>query len=181
MEVSKVHNYFRWFVYVFELYFLYSLQQTLVFGMGLFCVRSLMIIPALVSIALFEKESNGMVFGIITGALLDFSFGNPIGIYALFMGLIGYALGVLSTYFVRANLLMALVASAVITSAIVFCRFYFNYVLMGFNNANFAWLNICTPVIIYSVIATPIIFLFNRSISYFLGNTGGEQNKIKHF
>lgn len=178
MEVNKIHKYFRWLIYIFELYFLYSLEQTPALSVGFFGVRPLALIPAFVSIALFEKEYTGMAFGVFTGILMDFSFGNPLGIYALLLCVLGYVLGVLSTYFFRSNFWTALMSTTVITSAIVALRFYFNYILPEFKNKSFAWMNFCVPVIIYSIALTPIIFLFNRSISYFIRG-GGGQNKIR--
>ena len=178
MEVNKIHKYFRWLIYIFELYFLYSLEQNPILSVGFFGARPLLLVSAFVSIALFEKEYTGMAFGVLTGMLLDFSFGNSLGIYALLLCILGYTLGVLSTYFFRCNFWTALVSTALITSAIVALRFYFNYILPQFENKSFAWMNFCVPIIIYSVALTPIIFLFNRSISYFV-NAGGGQNKIR--
>ncbi len=180
MEVDKIHRYFRWLIYIFELYFLYSLQQAPALSVGFFGIRPILLVPAFVSIALFEKEFTGMAFGIVAGMFLDFSFGNPLGIYALFLCILGYVLGVLSTYFFRSNFWTALAATAVITSATVMLRFYFNYILSGFKNESFALINFCIPVIIYSIILAPTVFLFNRSVSYFVRG-GGEQNQIKFY
>lgn len=178
MEVDKIHKYFRWLIYIFELCFLYSLQQMPALSIGYFGVRPLLLVPAFVSISLFEKEFTGMAFGVFAGMLLDSGFGNPLGVYAIFLCVAGYVLGVLSTYFFKCNFFTALVSSTLITSAIVALRFYFNYVLPGFEDKSFAWLNVCMPVIAYSVGLTPVIFLFNRAVSYFVCG-GGGQNKIK--
>lgn len=178
METDNIHKYFRWLIYIFELCFLYSLQQAPALNVGFFGIRPIMLVPAFVSISLFEKEFTGMAFGVFTGMLLDFGFGNPLGAYAVLLCIVGYVLGVLSTYFFKSNFLTALVASALVTSLIVALRFYFSYILPGFENKSFALMNFYLPVIAYSVAFTPIIFLFNRSISYFVRG-GGGQNKIK--
>ncbi len=178
MDVDKIQGYFRWLIYIFELYFLYSLQQTNALALGCFEAKPLLILPAFVSIALFENEFVGMSFGIVAGVLLDFSFGNPLGLYAVFLCAAGYIIGVLSIYFLRSNFWTALLLTALLTASILALRFCFDFAFHGLRNENFLWINVYIPVVVYSVAVTPIIFLFNRSISYFVRG-GGGQNKIK--
>ena len=98
-------KYLRWFAYIIEIIIFFAIQQTpglipLAFGS-----KPILLIPILISIALFEDEITGLWFGVFIGLLMDFGFSNILGFNCILMAIFGYLLGFISANFIKVNLL----------------------------------------------------------------------------
>lgn len=71
-----------------------------------------LLIPLLVSVAMFEKEFSGFFFGLFAGALWDTASTLPDGLLAFFISFYGFLSGLLSRHLLRNTLLNALILSA---------------------------------------------------------------------
>ncbi len=69
------------------------------------------LIPLLISVAMFEKEFSGFFFGVLTGALWDTAASLPDGILALTMSFFAGFTGLMSRYIIRNTLLNTLILS----------------------------------------------------------------------
>ncbi len=182
MKIVKIQKYIRWLVYILELVVFYALYQAPGFDFAFLQARPLLLIPAFISIALFEKEFTGMAFGIFTGFLLDMNLGNILGVQAILLCMLGYSLGVVSNYYFRANFFAALISAAAIIPLVISGRFYFYYISHGIELSAYAFVNYCVPSIILTFTLMPLVFFFNRAVAYFLrGEKGGGKNKAGSF
>lgn len=168
--------YIRFIIYFFELYVFYSLEQSTFLNIGEFAAKPLLVVIGFSTIAVFENEFVGMIFGVVSGIFLDMIFGVPIGLCAMLLCFLGYVIGVITTYFIKPNLLVFWSISTVTVFVVLLLRFLFFYVLKNVTGLEFILEKIFLPIMIYSVIIAPIVFWFNRCI-YFSKNTGGEKNK----
>lgn len=80
---------------------------------SVFGLKIIYMLPLVVSIGFFEKETCGLVFGIAGGCLLDLSSPAPDGLNALFFAFAGCAAGVLAHYLLRRNIISAFIITAV--------------------------------------------------------------------
>ena len=177
MESFKDRSlYIRFIVYFFELYVFYSLEQSTFLNIGEFSAKPMLVVLCFSAIAVFENEITGMIFGIVSGIFLDMIFGVPIGLCAVLLCFLGYVIGVITTYFIKPNLFVFWSISAVTVFAVLLLRFLFFYVLKSVGGLSFVFGKIFLPIMIYSAVTAPVVFLFNRCI-YFSKNTGGEKNK----
>ncbi len=158
----------RWFVYFLEIVFLYALERSYNLIPEVFGGRPLILIPAFITIAIFEKEYASMVFGIIIGCFLDVSIGNFVGIQAIFLFIIGYILGVLFTYFVNLNFVTFFFTSLIIIPLTFGYRFLFFYIIPGFNNVQYALLYHLVPSVCYTVVISPVVYFVNRYVAYWV-------------
>ena len=182
MRTNGVSSFLRFAVYFLELYVFYCLEQSSLLGINVLNAHPFFVVSVFVSVSIWEKEYMGMIFGIVCGAFLDVAFGIPVGICSLMFSLLGYILGVLSKYFIRSDFWSVWLLSVVINTLVAALRFCFSFIIPGYDDAWFAWNKMFVPSLIYAAIASPLIFLLNRSICYFMrGNSGGEQNKFKSF
>ena len=182
MRTNGVSSFLRFAVYFLELYVFYCFEQSSFFGINALNAHPFFVVSVFVSVSIWEKEYMGMIFGIVCGAFLDVAFGIPMGICSLIFSLLGYILGVLSKYFIRSIFWSVGLLSIGINTLVAALRFCFSFVIPGYSDAWFAWNTMFVPSLTYAAVAAPLIFLFNRSICYFMrGNNGGEQNKLKSF
>ncbi len=80
---------------------------------GIFSFEIIYMIPLVVSLGVFEKETCGLVYGIIGGAFLDVSSVAPDGLNALFFAFVGCMAGVLTHYVMKRNFVSALIITVV--------------------------------------------------------------------
>ena len=169
MRKNGLQTYVRWLIYFIEITFAYSLEQILNVDLP---VQIFIVIPTFISISLLESEWIGFSFGIVTGLLLDGTFGMGIGFCTLTYSILGYIFGIVSNYFIRANVLTCSVFSLVVSFATYIIRKAI--ILKNFDN----WINSFDKNLVfsfcYSVIGFVVIFYVNRAISYKIG--GKEEN-----
>ena len=158
-------KYLRWFAYIIDIIIFFAIQQTpglipLAFGS-----KPILLIPILISIALFEDEITGLWFGVFIGLLMDFGFSNILGFNCILMAIFGYLLGFISANFIKVNLLSGFICAVLISLIAYLMHFVFFYLLQMYENYGYILLNNYLPRLIYTIIVFPIFYLFNKSIA----------------
>lgn len=128
-----------------------------------FGARQLGVTVMVVCIAMFERETAGMLLGLLAGVVLDVTGGTQ-GINAILLTAFGLACGMLVNNMIRNNVVTALIFSA---SALLIHTFVYWIVFVaaaGVSGGRLL-LTFCLPSVLYSVIFTPIWFLIIRGIS----------------
>ena len=90
-------------------------------GIGVF-----LLVPLSVSIAMFEHEFSGMLYGLLCGILWDLSSAIPDGIYALYFTVFACLAGLLTHYLLRNTLISAFVLNISGTLGVCILNFIFN-------------------------------------------------------
>ena len=179
MKSLGENKFFRFFVYFLELYIFYCLEQTPGLTINCLDARPIFLVSSFISIAVWEKEFFDMILGAVCGVFMDMSFGTPFGTCILIFGLFGYSIGVLSNYFMNLNFWIIWTLCATVNIVVIFLVFCFNFINQNYEGVSLVWNSTIVPCIIYSILTSPIIFLLNRSIRYFMVNSsGGEQDRI---
>ncbi len=167
MQRSRKKLITRYVIYIAELLFVYALERALASRLGFCGLYMFLLIPTFVGISLFERENTGMFFGIFTGVLMDYGYGGGIGILAVFFCVIGYFLGMLSNYVVRANILIEIFVSTLLILIVYSFRLFFSV----WDLSIFAsiWQEDFWKDLLASASAFVPAFYFNRVISYKFG------------
>lgn len=122
-------------------------------GVGVF-----LLVPLAVSIAMFEHEFSGMLYGLLCGALWDLSSAIPDGIYALYFTVFSCVAGLLTHYILRNTLISALVLNIFGTLGVCVLNFIFNCLAKDaadiWNTIKFFYI----PSFILTVITIPFIY-----------------------
>ncbi len=122
-------------------------------GIGVF-----LLIPLSVSIAMFEHEFSGMLYGLLCGALWDLSSAIPDGIYALYFTVFACIAGLLTHYILRNTLISALVLNIFGTIGVCILNFIFNCLAKDaadiWNTVKFFYI----PSFILTVAVIPFIY-----------------------
>lgn len=123
-----------------------------------------LLIPLSVSIAMFEKEFAGMLFGLLAGVLWDISSPVTDGVYALFFTVAAFACGLLSHYVFRNSLKAAAFFTTVVF--VLFCTvsLIFNCVLKDPSGAWYYVSHFCVRSFPAVILALPLTYYPVRSI-----------------
>lgn len=139
------------------------LQNTDGFFPQPFGVRALLLIPAVVCAAMFERDICGMMLGLFAGALWDiFSAGTNFN--SLFLLTAGFLCGTLINTIMRNNIVTALILCTTSILLYTFGYWFFHYILGGLDSAAYILCRYYLPSAAYTAAFIPIMFIFVRSI-----------------
>ena len=155
----------RFFAYAIELLALFVLQETPGLIPAVFSSRPLVVLPAVLSIAMFEKETAAMAFGIAGGLLIDFGFGTVFGFHALLLAGGCYLISLIAANLFQTNFLTALLLTAASAAAIFLLQWVFFFVLSGYAHASYALSAHYLPMFCYTVAIMPLTYYFNRALA----------------
>lgn len=158
-------RFFRYLAYTLEILVLFLIQETPSLIPELWGIRPTLLIPVALTIALFEKETTAMWFGMACGLLADFSHSTVLGFFGLLLAVGGYALSELVTNLFKTNLLTALLLGVCAVTAIVLLQWFFFYVCVGYGQVWYALVRHYLPRIVYTSAALPVAYYFNRALA----------------
>ena len=167
MQKSSRETLIRYAIYVIELILVYALERAVNARFGFGGLYFFITIPAFVSVALFERENSGMIFGILSGVLVDYGHGKGIGAVAIVLCVFGYAIGLISNYILCASVFVGMFVSVFLITAVegikVLCAVKDFNLWVEFLGGCF-WKSLLVSVPIFIV-----TFYLNRVISYKFG------------
>ncbi|MCL2507781.1 MAG: hypothetical protein FWF05_01255 [Oscillospiraceae bacterium] len=85
-----------------------AIQNTQGLLLSVFGIRAMPLIPAVVCVAMFERELSGVLYGLFAGLLWDMCSVSGGSFNAILLSAIGFACGALITHLMRNNLVTAL-------------------------------------------------------------------------
>lgn len=139
------------------------LQNTDGFFPQIFGVRALLLIPAVVCIAMYERDISGMLFGLFAGALWD-TASSGASFNALFLLTVGFICGTLINTVMRNNIVTATLLCSIFIPIYHVGYWFFHFVTSGLDSARFMFLRYYLPGMAYTFIFAPLMFILVRSI-----------------
>ncbi len=139
------------------------LQNTDGFFPQVFGIRALLLIPAVVCIAMYERDIWGMMLGLFAGALWDV-FASGASYNALFLLTAGFICGTLINTIMRNNIVTASILTFIFSTLYHLGYWLFNFVISDLDSAAFMLLRYYLPGIAYTTVFVPIIFIMTRSV-----------------
>lgn len=130
--------------------------------------KPLLLLPAIVSIALFTGPAGGMAAGAICGFVWDIYSGGLLGLYGLLLMLIGAGSGLSAWLFVRNNVLSGTLMSSAATLLFTLFAWGLTYLLLQ-KDQPFAvlWLYYL-PDCLYTVLVSPLVYEAVKLTALFL-------------
>ena len=157
MEARRKHSrsqILKWCCYVLGLFVCAALQTT----PGLFQLgqaKPLLLLPLCLAVSVCEGEFAGALFGMVCGLLWDYTAGRTVGMLALELLLLCFAVSaVMQLYFKNSAANFALIASAAALLVLTLDWLFFYY-MPGYSGAASRWLWFVLPTAALSV---PVCF-----------------------
>lgn len=139
------------------------MQNTDGFFPQIFGVRALLLIPAVVCVAMFERDIAGMIFGLFAGALWDIvASGNNFN--ALYLLAAGFICGTLINTVMRNNVVTASILSVIFILVYSLGYWLFHYVFASIDGAAHALVRYYLPGALYTAVFAPVIFIMVRAV-----------------
>lgn len=155
----------RFFAYSLELLVLFVLQETPGLIPPIESARPVLVLPAALSIALFESETPAMAFGLAGGLLIDFGFGSVLGFHALLLAGGCYLISLIAANLFQTNFFSALLLTASASAVTFLLQWVFFFVMSGYGHAGYALLVRYLPLFCYTTAFTPLVYYFNRALA----------------
>lgn len=163
LETQKKKLIFRRLCLALILVAVSVLQNTENFFPQVFGIRALLLIPAVVCIAMYERDKWGMLLGMFAGALWDV-FASGASYNALFLLATGFLCGTLINTIMRNNIVTASILSFIFSVLYHIGYWFFNFIFVSLDSAAFMLLRYYLPGIAYTAVFTPIIFIIIRAV-----------------
>ena len=139
------------------------LQNTDGFFPQIFGVRALLLIPAVVCIAMYERDIWGLILGLFAGALWDITASGA-SFNAFYLMTIGFLCGTLINTIMRNNIVTAMILSALATVIYNVGYWAFSFLAGGMDSSPFMLFRYYLPSVIYTVLFIPVTFIAVRAV-----------------
>lgn len=152
-------NVLKWGAYALFIIILAVLQMQIPFYPHPSNVTPLFIIPAVISISMMEGETAGGIYGMAGGLFWDAGTGRAFGFNALFLMIIGVAVGLFVKYLFKNTALSAFLFAALFTVTHELTTWFFFCFMTGNVHIGFAFLHTIIPTACVTLIfALPLYF-----------------------
>jgi rod shape-determining protein MreD len=159
----------RFVAYGIEILLFYIVQGVPNLIPEFFGGRPVLLIPIAITIACFEGPVTAMAFGLATGAMLDFGTGVHFGFYTFALTIICFFLGYFSENYFNAKLTIVLLISLCLVPLLVSGDFLFSYIIKGYGNVGYYFVNHTLSIMAYTFVTTPIFYGLNKLLSRSFG------------
>ncbi|QHQ62245.1 rod shape-determining protein MreD [Anaerocolumna sedimenticola] len=105
-----------------------------------------------------EGRTEGLIVGFVCGLLIDFCYGDILGLYALIYMIIGYLNGYSHRIFVKDDLTIPIFLVGVSQFLYFFLFYIFEFLLKGKLDILFYLVSIGLPGIIYTVVVSIVLY-----------------------
>lgn len=139
------------------------LQNTDGFFPQIFGVRALILIPAVVCMAMYERDIWGMLLGLFAGALWDITASGA-SFNALYLLTVGFVCGTLINTIMRNNVVTAMILSTLATLIYNIGYWAVSFVGGGMDNSGFILIRYYLPSILYTMLFIPLTFITVRAV-----------------
>ncbi len=143
----------------------FLLQSSGVWIPDIFGVNAFILIPAVVCIGMFERETWGAIAGLFAGMLWDSIAARGQGYHAVVLMVAGFLCGFLVRYMMRNNFMAALCLCGGLTLVhnVIFWLFYF--VFARIDGAFLPLWRIYLPSVAYTLLFLPIMYFPVRAVA----------------
>ena len=154
------------------------LQHTPGFRLSLGSLSPLLLVPFVVSVAMYERSMSGLVYGLLSGAMWDFATTGADGMYTLMLSAIGFGVGIIITFYVRNRLFSAFVLTLVSSSAVCVAYWLLFVVRKGYEGM---WVILLTRFLPLAVYTSLFIFVYYYLIGFIIRATGKNDSARQNY
>lgn len=154
----------RYLAYTLELLVLFMLQETPGLLPSIFDARPVLLLPAAITIALFEPELPSLAFGIVGGLFADFGLSGLLGFHALLLGVLCFFVSLLSRQYLQLNIVTAVITGVWTIGIVISLGWLFFYYLKGYSMPGYAFTHHYLPKYFYTMLFVPLVYFMNKGL-----------------
>lgn len=151
-------------------FIIYFLQANFFSWFTIFGIKPNLFIIYILFIGLFGNRGMGIIYGSITGILLDLLFEEKIGVNLIALSLIGIIATIFDKNFSKDSRMTIMLMVAGITASYEIIIYFLNYFILNGNLEILEFLKILLIEIIYNIIITIIIYPLIKKFGYYIEN-----------
>lgn len=129
------------------------------------------------SFGFIHGKNAGMFYGVLSGLLLDLFYSGPFGFYTLCYVYIGYVNGIFTKYYYEDYITLPLILSVLNELWYSMYVYVFRFLIRGRLNLPYYFWKIMLPEIIFSAVATLLIYRLFLSASRRVEDIGKRRDK----
>lgn len=164
--MENKYNLIRLIIYVVEIVITFVIQQIPGIIPEIFGGRPMLLIPLLVSVVMFQNETISIFLGLFVGIMMDVGIGSVIGLYAIIMTLISYAISFFSGRLIKINILSSLIFSFLSITIVYMINMLLTCILYGFDNFVYMFINHYLSRMLYTFALSPLFYFINKSVEF---------------
>ncbi len=121
-------------------------------------VSAMILVPLVVSIAMFERSFIGMLYGAFAGILWDMFSVTADGYFAIVLACIGFFSGMIVTFYLRNNIISTFILSFVATSVCSIGYWLFFIYGNSYTDSGYILQRYYLPCILYTMVFVAIYY-----------------------
>lgn len=158
----------RFCIAIIILIICFLLQSTVLQVLALADVVPNLLLIVTVATGYMRGRKEGLFIGLACGLLVDFAFGDVIGICAMIYMIIGYTNGIFNMYFYRDELTIPVLLVGISDLFYNFLYYIIEFLLRGRLNLFFYFRRIMIPELVYTVLISVLLYKLLHSLNLFL-------------
>ncbi|MBQ2604438.1 MAG: hypothetical protein II589_05330 [Clostridia bacterium] len=164
MRIIK-RRYFRYALYAVEIFILYIIEGTPYLIPEIALAKPMLLVSAAVSAAAFELPCFSLFFGVFCGLVIDVGTGGVMGLTSILLGGICYCVSAWNNKYIKNNIYLVLLYSAVAAIAVVSLKFFIFCFIKPYSSPLDDYITHYLPRMVYTWAATPIIYVITMCVS----------------
>ncbi len=161
-------RFFRYLAYSIEILLFYILTATPDLLPDIFGAKPCILLAVALTIAVNEAEIPAMVFGMVCGVLIDLGYSTTIGVFAVMLTIVCFAIGFCANNLIAVNFYNVALMSLIVVTAVMSLHFLFAIVLKGYQDAGVYFVNHYISRIVQTVLCAIVLYFVNRFVYFTL-------------
>ena len=160
--MDKNQKLLRHIAYALEILVIFLLSGAPYILPSILGVKPVLLLPVVLTIAVFEGEIPAMNYGCVCGVLMDVGFTNDIGYYTIVLTILCFVLGYCASNFFVTNFVNAMVIGVSSIVALLLVHFFIFSICAGDPEAGTHFIRHYLIRIFYTLLFLPVFFWFNK-------------------
>ena len=127
-------------------------------------IPAMLMVPLVISIGMFERETAGMFFGLFAGLLMDAFSSQTVCFHSVMLTAAGYFSGVLITRLMRNNLKTCLLLNVVFLFVYNTLFYFINYHSAVSDLIPYVYSDVYVASVFYTMLFVPFVYWIIRAI-----------------
>lgn len=158
----------RYGIMIIVIILCFLLQSTFFQALALADVVPNLLLIITVASGYLRGRKEGIIIGLLCGFIIDFMYGDVIGVCALIYMLIGYLNGIVNMLFFRDVLTIPIILIGISDLVYSFLYYVFEFLLRGRLNLFFYFKRIMIPELVYTVLVSIVLYRLLHNLNAFL-------------